>query len=1014
MDGHSIMIDDYLEMRPERRSQIEKFVKEGRLIIGPYYTLPEEFTISHEALVRNLMFGRETVEKYGGKCGTVAYTPSSWGQTGQYPQILKDFGINYMMFYRGISHDEAPAEYIWKAPDGTAVTASRFALYCRYNWYYQVHRAVSRNRVWTKDYKWGEFDEAPFRRADGFVGPSINYDLKSPVANYEKENLKKAILDMLEEEKGHFTTPVFLGMNGHDISVAFPRESEVIKDAKEIFKGQIDIEHTNLEGFWKDAEKYMDKDKMTVLTGERRSYLKEGKWTYLFPGTISARTYLKQADFNAYTALSYVAEPLNAIAGNDSKGYLHRGWQFLISNHSHDANGGCAPDCVCKDMEYRFRKAQDIAEIVADDAMVEIAKNLSPDGQDKDVVQLVVYNTLPYKRDVIVPLDIEVPDTLGKGISIDGVKLQSIVSEKSSIFVDSIWEVPTILDSMHHRLYAQIKDVPAMGYKTLEIKPNPHTLQKRPGIALGNVLENSKIKATVNPNGTIDVLYKETGKEYKGLNYYTSQGEVGNAWAHKSPEFDRKYSTIGTNAKIYVTESGELSGTIVTECEFSIPESCAVNPSDIYTSVPIKTSYTLDADADYIKVNVEVVNNAKDHWLRVNFPTGIETDVSITDSHFDVLKHDIAIPDSTGWVEQAFGTLKIVNKQNGQVYDNMHYFEDTGEVGDYWINIRPNNNRKYNTIALPAKVWLENNGDLSATLGIETKMELPEEGIRPGDFFAAGSKRSDKNKTMVITSYITLKKDAKKVDVRVEIDNNICDHRVRAAYPTGIQADYSYAHGHFTVDKRPIVKAADGEYEPDMQTLPMQTFVDITDNKTGMAFINNSLTEFEAKEDGTVYLTMFRSVKNNICTERRVTSYYTEQHGGECLGKRVCEYAIYPHDGKWDDADVMKEAEKFNIPATVMQLSGGSDGDVKPNTGMINIESDKLVMSGFKKAEDRNSVIMRIYNPTENEVISKISTLKMPKKAYTVNLNEERTGELDFNKPITFGKYKIMTFELEF
>lgn len=656
MDGHSIMIDDYLEMRPERREQVEKFVKEGRLIIGPYYTLPEEFTISHEALVRNLMFGRETVEKYGGKCPSVAYTPSSWGQTGQLPQILKDFGINYMMFYRGISHDEAPAEYIWKAPDGTEVLASRFALYCRYNWYYQVHRAVSRNRVWSKDYKWGEFDEAPFRRADGFVGPSINYDLKAPVANYEKEHLKKAVLDMLEEEKGHFTTPVFLGMNGHDISVGFPRESEVIKDAKKLFEGEIEIEHTNLEGFWQEAEKYLDHSKMTVLDGERRAYLKSGKWTYLFPGTISARTYLKQADFNAYTALAYMAEPLNAIAGNDSKLYLHRGWQYLISNHSHDANGGCAPDCVCKDMEYRFRKAQDIAEIVADDAMVSIAKNLSPEGQSKDVVQLIVYNTLPYKRDVIVPLDIEVPDTLGNGIEIDGVKLQSIQSEKSSIFMDNIWDVPTILESRHHRMYAEIKDIPAMGYKVFEIKQNPHKMQKRPGIALGNVLENSKLRAVVNPNGTLDVLYKETGKEYKGLNFYTSQGEVGNAWKHESPEFDRKYSTIGTNARIYVTESGELSGTIVTECEFEVPESCAVNPSDIYTKIPIKTTYTLDKDADYIKVNVELVNNAKDHWLRVNFPTEIKSDVSVTDSHFDVLSHKIEIPDSTGWVEQAFGT----------------------------------------------------------------------------------------------------------------------------------------------------------------------------------------------------------------------------------------------------------------------------------------------------------------------------------------------------------------------
>ncbi len=659
MDGHSIMIDDYLEMRPERREQIEKFVKEGRLIIGPYYTLPEEYTISHESLVRNLMFGRETIEKYGGKQPTVGYTPASWGQTGQYPQILKDFGINYMMFYRGVSHHESKSEYIWRAPDGTEILANRFALYCRYNWYYQVHRAVSRNRVWSKDYEWGEFDEVPFRRADGFVGPSINYDLKAPIANYEKENLKKAILDMLEEEKGHFTTPVFLGMNGHDISVGFPRESEIIKDAKELFDGEIEIEHTNLEKFWQDVEQYLDKSKMTVLEGERRAYLKEGKWTYLMPATISARTYLKQADFDAYTQLAYIAEPLNVMAGNDCKRYLHRGWQYLISNHTHDANGGCAPDCVCKDIEYRFRKAKDIAEIVAEDSMVTIAKNLSPNGQDKDIVQLVVYNTLPFTRDVIVPLDIELPDTLGKSFEIDGVELQPIQSEKSSIFVDNIWEVPTILNSMHHRVYAKIQNVPAMGYKTFEIKGNPNAMRKRPGIALGNVLENSKLKATVNPNGTVDVIYKKTGKEYKGLNFYTSQGEVGNAWNHVSPEFDRKYSTIGTNARIYVTESGALSGSIVAECDFEVPESCAVNPSDIYTKIPVKTTYTLDADADYIKVKVEVVNNAKDHWFRANFPTGIETEFSVTDSHFDIMKRPIAIPDSTGWVEQAFGTQPL-------------------------------------------------------------------------------------------------------------------------------------------------------------------------------------------------------------------------------------------------------------------------------------------------------------------------------------------------------------------
>lgn len=506
-----------------------------------------------------------------------------------------------------------------------------------------------------KDYKWGEFDEVPFRRADGYVGAGVNYDLKMPVANYDKTNIKKAIIDMLEEEKGHFTTPVFLGMNGHDISVAFPRESEVIKDAKELFKGEIEIEHTDLETFWKDAEKYLDKDKMTVLKGERRSYLKQGKWTYLFPGTTSARTYLKRADFDAYTALTYIAEPLNALAGNDSKNYLERGWKYLLSCHTHDANGGCAPDEVCKDMEYRYRKTSDIADIVADDAMIEIAKNLSPDGQEKTAVQIIVYNPLPFERDVIVPIDIDVPDFFGNGIEIDGVEMQSITSEKSSVFVDNIWEVPTILNSVNHRFYAKFRNVPALGYRAYEVKSAKNAAIRHPGIALGNVLENSKIKATVNGNGTIDVLYKPTGKEYFGLNFLTSQGEVGNAWKHVAPEFDKKFMSIGANAKVYTTESGDLTGSVVAEFDFEVPESCEKNPSEIYTKIPVKITYTLDADADYIKVNLELDNTAKDHWLRANFPTGIKTDFSICDSHFDLVKHDIKIPDSTGWVEQAFG-----------------------------------------------------------------------------------------------------------------------------------------------------------------------------------------------------------------------------------------------------------------------------------------------------------------------------------------------------------------------
>ena len=674
MDGHSIMLDDYLEIRPEKRELIEKFVKEGRLVIGPYYTLAEQFSISHEALIRNLIFGKENVEKYGGTIGTVAYTPSSWGQTGQYPQILSDFGLEKIMFYRGISHHESKSEYIWEAPDGTRMLASRFAIYCRYNWTFEVRRPVTRDRMWNNKYTWGKFDEVPFRMADKTIG-GLGYEAKSPIEFYNTDGLKENIYSLLETEKGHYTTPVFLAMNGDDISLPSQYDTAIIKEAKKLFNGEIDIELTDLEGFWNSAEKYLDRTKMTVLKGERRSYLKEGAWTKLFPGTISARTYLKQKDFNAYTQLAYFAEPFSALTqfalDKNNNDYLKRGWKYLITNHSHDANGGCAPEEVCQDMEYRYRIAKDIGEIVTEQAMSDIAANLSSDGIDSDAIQLVVYNPLPFKRNMVMELAMELPESLGEGIEIDGVNLQAISSGKSSVFVDSRWDGTLIMSSTEHKVFAEFTDIPAMGYKVYQIKGEKNKLLHVSGIAANNNLENEYLKVTVNGNGTVDVLDKTDGFNYKGLNYLTSQGEIGNAWEHKAPERDRIYNSIGANASLSVIENGPLVGKIRVDYRFAVPIHCDTEQSETLVDLPVCMIYTLEKGSKDLKVEAIIDNIAKDHWLRANFLTGIKTEYSYSDSHFDIVRRDIKIPDSTGWVEQAFGMqplrtfAAVTNGENG-------------------------------------------------------------------------------------------------------------------------------------------------------------------------------------------------------------------------------------------------------------------------------------------------------------------------------------------------------------
>ena len=658
LDGHTLLVEDYLEMRPENTETVKRLISEGRIIIGPYYTLSEQFSISHEALVRNMIYGRKLMEKYGAKPIKTAYTPSSWGQTGQYPQILKDFGIEYMMFYRGISHDEAPAEYVWEASDGTSLLASRFALYCRYNWYYQVHRAVTRHKVFNKDYSWGEKDESPYRRADVKKNEGIGYDLKNPALSYDKSVLEKSVEDMLEEEKGHFTTPVFLAMNGHDISSPYPLESQIIKDAKEIFDGKYEIIQTDLDSFWAEAEKYLDKGKMVHLKGERRSYLKEGKWTYLFPNTISARIYMKQQDFNAYTALTYLAEPLSRISNSLCIGlkheiYLDNAWKYLLSNHTHDANGGGAVTEVCTDMSYRYKKTYDISNIIVEDSTAEIVKNLSPADDEPDCVRFTVFNTLPFNRDVTATLEFQLPDEY-TDFAIDGAEIQLISSEKSSTFVDSIWDVPTILDVIEHKAVVRIKDVPACGYRSVKIKPVAQELKGK-DIVNGNVLENEYLKATVNSNGTIDVLVKESGKQYKGINYLTSQGEIGNAWKHVYPENDTVFDSLKANADISTVENGKISGSIKAEYDFTVPKDCETVQSKETVNLPVSVIYTLNKGERYIRIKTTVNNIAQDHWLRANFPTEIKTEYSYSDSHFDIVKRNVKVPDSTGWVETAYG-----------------------------------------------------------------------------------------------------------------------------------------------------------------------------------------------------------------------------------------------------------------------------------------------------------------------------------------------------------------------
>ncbi len=125
LDGQAIVLEDYLDVRPENEGRLRALLKDGRLEVGPSYILPDEFLVGSEPLVRNLLIGREVCQRFGVAPSPVGYMPDSFGHPLQLPQILRGFGLGSFIFSRGMGDqlDEVGVVFRWRAPDGSAVLA---------------------------------------------------------------------------------------------------------------------------------------------------------------------------------------------------------------------------------------------------------------------------------------------------------------------------------------------------------------------------------------------------------------------------------------------------------------------------------------------------------------------------------------------------------------------------------------------------------------------------------------------------------------------------------------------------------------------------------------------------------------------------------------------------------------------------------------------------------------------------------------------------------------------------
>jgi 2-O-(6-phospho-alpha-D-mannosyl)-D-glycerate hydrolase len=376
LDGQTIVLEDYLELRPENEERLSALVRAGRVEIGPSYELPDEYLVGQEALVRNLLAGRRDCERYGVR-STAGYAPDTFGHVAQLPQVFLGFGLDNIVFARGLG-DEAEtlgALFRWRGFDGSELLAIR-----QLGNYDNALRLPGPERVLEF---WDEF---------GGRVEQVGLEDVLLCNGTDHEPLQADLPAVLDACETALPGASFrIGVYSEYVAAVRP-----LRDGLELHEGE--------------------------LCGAReRPVLR---------GVNSARMYLKQLAEETERLL-LTAETLASLAVLAGRLPSYRfpqaelalAWRDLLRNHPHDSIGGCSVDQVHRDMLQRFDAARVIGEALRDEAAAALAGRvpewrfgLPYEGRDWTIV-----NPLPWARRGVVeagggPVAVELPGFGATGI----------------------------------------------------------------------------------------------------------------------------------------------------------------------------------------------------------------------------------------------------------------------------------------------------------------------------------------------------------------------------------------------------------------------------------------------------------------------------------------------------------------------------------------------------------------------------------------------------------------------
>ncbi|MBI5117217.1 hypothetical protein HZA56_12145 [Candidatus Poribacteria bacterium] len=680
LDGQTIVLFDYLAIRPENERRLRKLVESGRIIIGPWYVQPDEFLVSGESIIRNLRIGIRTAKEFG-KPSLIGYLPDQFGHTAQMPQIFSGFGINSAVVWRGVGDTVGHTQFLWESPDGTRI----FGIYL----------------------------------ADSYSNGAL-LPLKPAL-------LKERLSNLMKQQKEYSDIDSILVMNGSDhlepqagLPVQLEKVVRVLPETT--------FEMGNLSIFISQARKQAPS--LQTHTGEFRS----SKRVPLIPGVTSVRVRQKQRDFFNCRLLEKYVEPLCAwayVCGDDRPhaNFIDYAWRLTIENHPHDSICGCSVDAVHEEMETRFDKVQQIGEYLKSDALSFLANRVDCSWASDDNPALCVYSPTSAGAQIVdVVAEIEEPDFANslKGREGKSLPVQKTVGDRElyigmqmtpvmvreqlagmegreliGLYVNNIlWrregkalrlniimgrapmgEVDVekrkkeLLDLLYDpslelvdikgisgaktRLTFFSDALPSAGLKVYSVSSDPPSDSSKSLMIGPKTLENDFYAVSVNDDGTLDILDKHSGAAFNGCLRFVDDGDRGDVYTFDEISGGEIVDTPSGLAVVSIAESGPVRATLKVDVCLHIPEKI-VPERDARSSnkieINITTLVSLYRDIKRIDFHTTFDNRCEDHRMRVHFNAPFAAPSVLTETAFGLVRRSAKVEVAGDWFEKPIGT----------------------------------------------------------------------------------------------------------------------------------------------------------------------------------------------------------------------------------------------------------------------------------------------------------------------------------------------------------------------